>query len=131
MTGVSTVRSSRHRERPGTTLAIVGVAALLGLTGCRQPSNASSDYGSQTQTNFIHGCTQSGAGSNYCTCAYGLLSGPSGVPFDEFEQINKDGASNPDDVPQDVQAKLTVCNPPVAGGGPATTGTAPATAGSN
>jgi hypothetical protein len=74
-------------------------------------------YNALTETNFTEGCTSSGSGARYCTCAYGVFSGPNGLPFSEFAKLDGQLANNPDAMPDDIKAKLQTCGTP---GGPTT-----------
>jgi hypothetical protein len=117
-----------HRNRPTGSVkpAQLALALIVGVlvAGCRQPSNSPTAYGDVAQANFVHGCTQAGRGVKSCSCAYGVLSGPSGVPFDEFKKIDQNLATNPAALPDSVKAKLSVC-PTTTTGGPATSGPPP------
>ncbi len=101
--------------------ALAAATGLLILAGCAR-SNTPTHYNALTETNFTEGCTSSGRSARYCTCTYGVLSGPDGIPFSEFAKLNGQLAKNPDAMPDDVRAKVPTCGTP---GGPTTLVPAP------
>ena len=101
--------------------ALAATTGLLILAGCAR-SNTPTQYGALTETNFTEGCTSSGSSARYCTCTYGVLSGPDGIPFSEFAKLNDQLAKNPDAMPDDVKARVQTCGTP---GGPTTLAPAP------
>ena len=113
-------------SRSRTPLLLVLVAALALLAGaCKQPDNTPQEYNDTTATNFVHGCTGEGSGTNLasqdaCECAYtwitenipeskaDLEANPDkypGYPTDgpTFISINNALKSDPNSMPDDVK----------------------------
>jgi hypothetical protein len=97
--------------RTRRNLVLLGAVGILILAGCAK-SNTPNQYNALTEANFTEGCTASGQGAPYCTCAYRVLSGPDGIPFSEFAKLDGQLAKNPDAMPDDIQAKVQSCSTP-------------------
>ncbi|MDZ7732337.1 MAG: hypothetical protein U5R31_03810 [Acidimicrobiia bacterium] len=88
------------------TLGVVVAGLLvLGLTGCRSPSNDPEAYTDTNaagtvvvEHNFLEACRDAGTSESDCRCIYdGLVEA---VPFDEFEEIQGQLEDDPADVPE-------------------------------
>lgn len=106
-------RSLRH-------LLLTAAAVVLLATGCSTvPSNTPESYedttpegtGSDTEANFMQGCTAAGGDEDYCQCFYQRVVEE--VPFDEFQSADDALADDPEDVPPEFEEFAEAC----AGGG--------------
>ncbi len=47
--------------------------------------------------------------SNVCSCSYEGISGPDGIPFEEFKQINDDFEDDPGPLPESIASIVDGC----------------------
>lgn len=122
-------------RRRAVRASLVGVLALAVLTGCTQGQKDATNY-EDTEDDFIAGCVQLAEEDNaaieskggdtetlteiaspedYCQCVFDTISGPDGVPFEEFDAINDDLRNNGGPLPDDFVEAYSNCDPTDAG----------------
>ena len=123
MSATSTLR------RRAVRATLVGALALSVLTGCTTGQKDATNY-EDTEDDFVAGCIElaeadaaaieagedgtEGAEAiaspeDYCQCVFDTISGPDGVPFDEFDAINEDLRTNGGPLPEDFVATYADC----------------------
>ncbi len=116
-------------------LLLVLVTCLLVLGACAGRRQIPDKYGDTTRDNFQEGCVEAltvktddlsdsefvaddlgGTGpvsaeeaSDICSCSYEGISGPDGIPFEEFKSINDDFEDDPGPLPESVTSIVTGC----------------------
>ena len=124
MSATSTLR------RRAVRATLVGALALSVLTGCTTGQKDATNY-KDTEDDFIAGCIElaeadakaiaagedgtEGAEAitspeDYCQCVFETISGPDGVPFEEFDKINEDLRTNGGPLPDDFVASYADCS---------------------
>lgn len=127
-------------SRPARRRALPLVLAGLLLVGaCSQQRQTPDKYGDTTRDNFQEGCVASLTGepgddefaavdvgesqpfaadraSDVCTCSYEGISNPdTGIPFEQFKELNESLEEDPVALPAEMQSIVTDCvdqNPP-------------------
>ena len=126
-------RPVRPSRRPRLLVVVLG--ALLVLGACAGQRQIPDQYGDTTRDNFQEGCEEAltvttddlddsefvaediGDSQPFtaeraqavCRCSYEGISGPDGIPFEEFKDINDAFEEDPGPLPEDVQAIVTGC----------------------
>jgi hypothetical protein len=106
------------------SLAAALVAALFVLAGCTGQQSTPGDYDG-AKADFLEGCqeiAESDADAesaeariaspdDYCDCVWGELTGPDGLSFDRFKEINSDLTENGGPLPDDILEVYGRCKP--------------------
>lgn len=126
-------RPARPARRPRLLVVVLG--ALLALGACAGQRQIPDQYGDTTRDNFQEGCEEAltvatddlddselvaedvGGSQPFtaeraqevCRCSYEGISGPDGIPFEEFKDINEQLEDEAGPLPQDVRDIVTGC----------------------
>lgn len=110
-------RPSRARR------AALVVAALVALGACSHQREVPDKYGDLTRDNFTEGCetalTQSSdagealssdVAGDVCECSYESISdADTGIPFEEFNQLNTELEEEPTELPDAFADRIEAC----------------------
>jgi len=85
---------------------LVGFVVAWGAIGC---SGGKAEYGNATQGMFLTSCNPDGDGARaaVCRCAYDRLS--KRYSYQEFVDLDKQLAGDPQSVPKEVVSLVTAC----------------------
>jgi hypothetical protein len=104
---------------------VLGVALVAVLGACTHQRSIPDSYGSTTEDNFIEGCVDTLTSTSddvpgdaytddeanaICTCSYEAISDPdTGIPFDEFKEINEAQEEDPTALPPEIADPVEAC----------------------
>jgi len=84
----------------------IGLLAGIALAAGCGSDNTPSGYGDVTRSNFLASCVAAGSDVASCAPIYAAISGPGGLSFDQFSQIEEQFGDDPTRVPPDLEAFL-------------------------